>query len=75
MCYYRLWCAVPWLLVVGGQVQDSRLCVQAEGYCSTRPKNVEHIISAINHSVASSWFFFSMHFYKVCRLDEVCVTR
>jgi hypothetical protein len=23
------------------------------------PKHVEHIISAINHSVASSWFFFS----------------
>jgi len=25
------------------------------------PKQVEQIISAINHSVASSWFFFSTH--------------
>jgi hypothetical protein len=25
------------------------------------PKHVEQIISAINHSVASSWFFFSTH--------------
>jgi hypothetical protein len=24
VCYYRLWCAVPWLLVVGGQMQGSR---------------------------------------------------
>ena len=24
-----------WLLVVGGQVQDSRLCVQKEGCCTT----------------------------------------
>ena len=27
-------------------------------------KHVEHIISAINHSVASSWFFFSMHMQR-----------
>ena len=26
VCYYRLWCAVPWLLVVGGQVQGSTMC-------------------------------------------------
>jgi hypothetical protein len=25
------------------------------------PKHVEHIISAINHWVESSWFFFSTH--------------
>jgi hypothetical protein len=25
------------------------------------PKHVEHAISVINHSVASSWFFFSTH--------------
>ena len=59
----------PWLLVVGGQVQGSRLCVWGEGSCSTDaaddgqykcPKHVEQLISAINHSVASSWgFFFS----------------
>ena len=35
LCYYRLWCAFPSLLVVGGQVQGSRLCVQDEG-CSSR---------------------------------------
>ena len=35
MCYYRLWCAMPWLLVVGGQVQGSRLCVRDEGCCSS----------------------------------------
>jgi hypothetical protein len=26
---------IPWLLVVGGQVQGSRLCVQEEGCCTT----------------------------------------
>ena len=31
VCYYRIWCAVPWLLVVEGQVQSCRLCVQNEG--------------------------------------------
>jgi hypothetical protein len=35
VCYYRLWCAMPWMLVVGGQVQGSRLCIQNEGCCST----------------------------------------
>ena len=24
VCYYSLWCAMPWLLVVGGQMHDSR---------------------------------------------------
>jgi len=38
-----------WLLVVGGQVQSSRLCVRWEGNCATQ-------LSAIKHSVASSWF-------------------
>ena len=33
--YYRLWCAMPWLLVVGGQVQGSRLCVRNEGCWSS----------------------------------------
>ena len=78
MCYYRLWCAMSWLLVVGGQVQDSRLCVRDEGCCSHNthivsisrwwaqkcPKHVEHIISAIKHSVASGWFFFSTHMQR-----------
>ena len=35
VCYYRLWCAMSWLLAVEGQVQNSRLCVRAEGCCST----------------------------------------
>ena len=26
---------VPWPLVVGGQVQSSRVCVQKEGCCTT----------------------------------------
>jgi len=28
------------------------------------PKHVEHIISAINHSVASSWFFLYAPLYS-----------
>ena len=32
------------------------------------PKHVEHIISAINHSVAYSWVFFSTSYTSVCRL-------
>ena len=97
-----------WLLAVGGQMQESRLCVRDEGCCSTElsnipyperiagcsvpdlqqpatktshtiggnnthvvssswwcalkcPKHVEHIISAMNHSVAPNWFFFCTH--------------
>ena len=101
LCYRRIWCVMPWLLVVGGQVQGSRLFVQDEGSCSSSfphpgriaccpaparrrpatkalhticgnntsivssswwwaykcPKHVEQIISAIMHSVATSWFF------------------
>jgi len=33
-------------------------------------KHVQHIISAINHSVASSWFFFSTLSGIVCCLDN-----
>ena len=32
---YRIWCVMPSLLVVGGQVQGSRLCVRDEGSCSS----------------------------------------
>ena len=35
VCYYRIWCVMPWLLVVGGQEQGNRLCVRDEGICST----------------------------------------
>ena len=105
VCYYCLWCAMLWLLVVGGQAQSTRQCVRDEGCRSSdiphsermagcpppefhQPatkashtiggnnthivssswwwaykcsKHVEHIISAIKHSVASSWFFFCTH--------------
>ena len=33
--YYRMWCVMSWLLVVGGHVQGSRLCVRDEGSCSS----------------------------------------
>ena len=96
-----------WLLVVGDQVQDSRLWVQEEGCCSSLlscnwppttinkalhtigdnnihivssswwwaykcPKRVERIVSAIKHSVTSSWFFFSTH--VICGLQSSTVT-
>jgi len=35
LCYYQTWCVIPCLLVVGGQVQVSRLCVRDEGSCSS----------------------------------------
>ena len=35
LCYYQMWCVTPWLLVVGGQEQGSRLCVRDEGSCSS----------------------------------------
>jgi len=28
LCYCRVWCVMPWLLVVSGQVQGNRLCVR-----------------------------------------------
>ena len=31
VCYYCLWCAMPWLLVVGGQMQSSM------------PRNIPHL--------------------------------
>jgi len=123
LCYCCVWCVMPWLLVVSGQVQGSRLCVRDEGNCATgdtfwemrryvisnnsphpgripccpapdsrppatkalhtihgndtslvsssswwaykRPKHVEQIISAINHSVASSWFSSLRLYYDV----------
>jgi len=40
LCYYRIWCAMPWLLVVGGQVQGTRLCVRDGGCCSSRTTSI-----------------------------------
>jgi len=116
LCYYRIWCVMPWLLV-GGQVQGSRLCVRDEGTCSSsiphpgriaccpapdnrQPetkalhtivehticgnntsivsiswwwaykclKHVEQITSAINHTVATSWFS-SVRIYNDARTN------
>ena len=33
---------IAWLLVVGGQVQGSRLCFRDEGCCSTQSSNIPH---------------------------------
>jgi len=35
LCYDRTWCVMPWLLVVGGQVQGSSLDVRDEESCSS----------------------------------------
>ena len=32
LCYYRIWCVMPWLLVVGGQVRGSRVCVRDSSF-------------------------------------------
>ena len=51
LCYYRTWCVMTWLLVVGGQVQGS----PAPAY--KFPKHVQQIKMSINYTVASSCFF------------------
>jgi len=55
----RIWCVMPWLLVVSGQEQGSRLCGNNTSIVSSSwwwaykwPKYIEQIISAIT----SSWF-------------------
>ena len=73
------------VVVVDGQVQGSRLCVRDEWSCSSSfphpssasswwwaykcPKHVEQIISAISHSVASSWFY-SLRIYNDARTNK-----
>jgi hypothetical protein len=47
VCYYHLWCAMPWLLVVGDQVQDSRLCVRDEGCYSIEVEDLELLMMGI----------------------------
>ena len=42
LCYCRIWCVMPWLLVVGGQVLGSKLCVRDEGNCATESHNFPH---------------------------------
>ena len=38
LCYCRIWCVMPWLLVVGCYKQSSRLCVRDEGDCRSLPQ-------------------------------------
>ena len=64
LCYYCIRCVKPWLQVVGGQVQDSRLCVRYEGsYCHApdrRPPATKalHTTCGNNTSiVSSSWWW------------------
>ena len=41
--YFCLWCAMPWLLVVRGQVQGSRLCVRDERcFLTGQSRNIPH---------------------------------
>ena len=49
MCYYT----------IGGK--NTHIVSSSWWWAQNCPKHVEYIISAINHSVVSSWFFFSMH--------------
>ena len=53
LCYYRIWCVMPCLQVVGGQVQGSRLCIRDEGSCSSSFPHPGHIASI----VWSSWWW------------------
>ena len=70
--YYHIWCVKPWLLVVGGQEQGSKLCVRDEGNCSSsfrhpccpapdsRPpatKALHTICGNITSIVSSSWWW------------------
>ena len=38
LCCCRIWCVMPWLLVVGGQERGSRLCVRGEGSGWSTPR-------------------------------------
>jgi len=56
VCYYRLRCAVLscWLSGVRSRAVGA----------ASRKRDVAHILSAINHSVVSSCFFFSTHMQR-----------
>jgi len=107
LCYCRIWCVMPWLLVARpgwGKLcdwpgQSHNLCHSGPIACWSAPnsrpatnalhticgnntsivasswwwaykcpKHVEQIISAIKHSVASSWFS-SLHLYNDARTN------
>ena len=50
------------LHTIGGN--NTRIASSSWWWAWKCPKHVEHIIRAINHSVASGWFFFSTHMQR-----------
>jgi hypothetical protein len=50
------------LHTIGGN--NTHIVLSSWWWAQKCPKHVEHIISAINHSVASSWFFVSTHMQR-----------
>ena len=42
VCYYRLWCAMPWLLVVGGQVQTVGYAFVMRDVARLQSSNIPH---------------------------------
>jgi len=50
LCHCRIWCVMPWLLVVGWWEQSSRLCVRGEGNCATAGSSV-HYTTSCKHSL------------------------
>jgi len=64
--YCRMWCVMPWLMVVGWPLAtkalhticgNNTIIVSSSWWWAYRcPKHVEQIISAMKHSVASRWF-------------------
>ena len=64
LCYCRVWCVMPWLLLVGGQVQGSWLCVRDEGSCRTAPDRLPPATNALHTTrgnntciVSKSWWW------------------
>ena len=57
-----------WLLVVGGQVQGSRQCVQEEGCCTTLLCNIrrKHIFLRQTMSLGNTVFQLFCHYYLWC---------
>ena len=56
---------MPWLLVVGGQVQGSRLCIRNEGCCgATSLISVDHV----DHINALCWKNFEFVSVALCNI-------
>jgi len=72
LCCYRMWCVMPWLLVVASRAagyappatkalhttcgNNASIVSSSWWWTYKCPKHIEQIISAMKHSVASSWF-------------------